>query len=97
MDQVFQVLEALLSAVPLETLFGMLPERVVAFIGAVFVFLMALRTFLRAVVAGLYALDYALDGSYDWQWVGAAGDWLDKLDDRLERLPVKAPFVRGKK
>lgn len=97
MEQVFQVLEALLSAVPLETLFGIMPQRWVAFIGALLVVGTAMRTLLRVLVAACYALDYALDGSYDWQWVGRVGDWLDRLDDKLERLPVKPPFVRGKK
>jgi hypothetical protein len=78
-------------------LFGLLPEQWAAVVGAGLTLLIALRTVLRAFVAVLYAIDLALDGVYDWTWVGRLGDAVDRMDDLLDRLPVKAPFVKSRK
>jgi hypothetical protein len=74
----------------------LLPHNWAAIIGSALTILIALRTFLRALVAACYALDLALDGHTDWLWPGRLGDAIDRFDDVLDRLPVKAPFVRGK-
>jgi hypothetical protein len=81
----------------LPTLFGLMPEHWVAYIGAAFAILAALRTVLRAVIGGLRVIDLALDGSYDWTWLGEASDWLDKADSYLDRLPVKALGTRSRR
>lgn len=69
-------------------------------LGAAGVFVGALRTLLRTAVAVLYAIDFTLDGHYDWQWVGRFGDFLDRVDAALADsrwVPVKALFLRGRK
>lgn len=73
-----------------------LPEHWAAVIGQVLVALVALRTLLRALVAVCWELDTALDGRRDWAWVGKLGDVLDRVDDALDRLPVKAPLMKGR-
>lgn len=81
----------------LESLFGLLPPAWMASAGTVLAVLIALRTVLRGIVGLLYAIDFALDGSYDWAWVGVIGDKLDWFDDHvLDRLPVKALALKGK-
>jgi hypothetical protein len=79
----------------LTTLFGLLPEHWVAILGAVLTLLAALRTGLRLLIVALRAFDLALDGRYDWTVLGELSDWLDKVDSVLDRLPVKAPIVKG--
>lgn len=81
----------------LVTLWGLLPEQWVAVVGAILTLLVAVRTLLRALVFALRAIDLALDGSYDWTFVGELSDQLDKLDGLLDRLPVKAPLVQSRR
>lgn len=81
----------------LSTLFGLLPEHWAAVVGAVLMLLAAVRTFLRALIGGLRMLDLALDGRYDWTWLGEASDWLDIADSYLDRLPVKALGTRSRR
>lgn len=80
----------------LVTLYGLLSEHWTAIIGAVLLILAAIRTFLRGLVFGLRALDLALDGRYDWTWLGSASDYLDWLDGWLDRLPVKSIGTKSK-
>lgn len=55
--------------------------------------LVALRTFMRALVASLDWLD-GLDGYANWQWLHQVANFLDRVDAILARLPVKAPLTR---
>ncbi len=83
----------------LPSLFAILPERYVALVGAVLVTLGALRTLLRGVIAVCYALDFALDGEYNWAWIGKVGDALDRFDAALAKsrwFPVKAIGLKGR-
>ena len=80
----------------LSTLFGFSPEHAMAVLGAVFTILLALRTFLRALIVFLRVIDLALDGRYDWTWVGAMSDGLDWADRNIfDRLPVKLPLLKS--
>lgn len=83
----------------LTALYNLLPERYLALAGTVFAACVALRTLLRGVVAVCYALDFALDGKYDWQWVGKMGDAIDRFDSALAKsrwFPAKAIGVKGR-
>jgi hypothetical protein len=81
----------------LGTLFGLLPEHWAAVVGAILTLLVAVRSVLRALVGALRLIDLALDGRYDWTWVGELSDGLDWLDRHVfDRLPVKVPFLKSK-